>query len=173
MRAGQSRVSLPEWLIFAGASVFIVVLTLSAVFDASIRWLHFFQAWMYVATIVFTVRRSKWGYFIGTSAAGLWDYANLVATSFFRNGLHELTLWIQTGQLHRADQLIAVPAWFSNLFVVIGCVLVYLRRTDKSVSDIGRFVIAFALSTGFFAGAMAIFAPRYLVIFRRMIRLTA
>src|SRR5262245_65288810 len=104
MRAGQSRTGLPEWLILAGASVFTFVLALSAVFDASIRWLHFFQAWMYLATMVFTVRRSKWGHFIGISAAGLWDYANLVATSFFRNGLHELSLWIQTGHLHRADQ---------------------------------------------------------------------
>lgn len=171
MRVVQPRAGFPEWLIFVGAGLFTVVLIVSAVFDARIRWLHFFQAWMYVATILLTLRRNKWGYFIGTSAAALWDYVNLFATSFFRNGLHQLSLWIETGVLRHADQMIAVPAWFSNLIVVIGCVWAYLRRTDKSGSDLGRFAIAFVSSTGFFAGAIALFSPRYLVIFRRLIGL--
>src|SRR5881409_1702838 len=54
--------------------------------EPDIRWLHFFQAWMYVATIVLAHRRNRWGYFIGFSAAGLWIYANLFATTFFFNG---------------------------------------------------------------------------------------
>jgi len=162
----------PEWLIVIGASVFIFILALSAVFDASIRWLHFFQAWMYVATIVLSLRGSKWGHFIGISAAGLWDYANLVATSFFFNGLQELAHWIETGKLHRVDQLIAVPAWFGNLFVVIGCLWAYLRRTDKTPRDVARFAITFMLTTGFFAAAMALFQLRYLQVFPRVIGLS-
>lgn len=163
---------LSEWLIVIGCSVFIFILALSAVFDASIRWLHFFQAWMYIATIVLSLRRSKWGYFIGISAAGLWDYANLVATSFFFNGLHELAQWMRTGHLHRVDQFIAVPAWLGNLLVVIGCIWAYGRRDDKSLRDIARFAITFALTTAFFAGAMALFQPRYLRIFPRLIGLS-
>src|SRR5215510_11958918 len=99
MQNKQRKAGGPEWLILFGASVFIFVLALSAVFDASIRWLHFFQAWLYIATIVLSLRRNPWGYWIGISTAGFWDYANLTATSFLRNGLHELAAWIETGHL--------------------------------------------------------------------------
>ena len=75
-----------EWLIVASGCVFISMLGLSAYWEPDIRWLHFFQAWMYVATIVLAHRRNRWGYFIGFSAAGLWIYANLFATTFFFNG---------------------------------------------------------------------------------------
>jgi hypothetical protein len=71
-----------EWLIIAGGCVFISMLGLSAYWEPDIRRLHFFQAWMYVATIVLAHRRNRWGYFIGFSAAGLWIYANLFATTF-------------------------------------------------------------------------------------------
>jgi hypothetical protein len=46
----------------------------------------------------------------------------MFATTFFFNGLQQLSLWIHTRHLARPDLLIAVPAWFSNLFVIIGCV---------------------------------------------------
>jgi hypothetical protein len=145
------------------------MLGLSAYWEPDIRWLHFFQAWMYVATIVLALRRSSWGYFIGFSAAGLWIYANLFATTFFFNGLQQLSQWVHTGRLERADLLIAVPAWFSNLLVVIGCVWGYSLFPTRSLRDAGRFLVSFALSTGFFALDMALFQPRYLGLFPRML----
>jgi len=158
-----------NWLIVIGAGFFILVLAISAVWEADIRWLHFFQAWMYIATIMLALRRNRWGYFIGISAAGLWDYANLVATTFFFNGLQQLAQWIHTGHLARPNLLIAVPAWFANLFVVIGCLFGYILLPKKSLGDIGRFVVTFVLTTGFFALDMAIFQPHYLGIFPRML----
>ena len=170
MKNAERRFGIPEWLIIVGAGFFILVLAVSAVWDASIRWLHFFQAWMYIATIWLGLRRNRWGYFVGISAAGLWDYTNIFATTFFFNGLQQLSLWIHTGHLARPDLLIAVPAWFSNLFVVIGCAWAYSRRVPgKSAADIVRFLITFALTAGFFALDMAIWQPRYLSLFRRMI----
>ena len=165
----QNEVGVPEWLIVVGAIVFIVVLAVSAIFQKDIRWLHFFQAWMYVAAIALSLAGSRWGYFIGISAAGLWDYANLFATSFFFNGLSQLARWVRSGHLARPDLLIAVPAWVANLLVVIGCVWAYSRRPVKPVSDVGRFLIAFVLTTGFFAADMALFQPRYLPIFPRLL----
>jgi hypothetical protein len=159
----------PEWLILAGASIFIVMLALSAAWEREIRWLHFFQAWMYIATVVLGLRKNRWGYFIGISCAGLWDYANLVATTFFLNGLQQLSEWIHTGHLQRADLLIAVPAWFSNLMVVVGCAWAFARLPNKSALDLGRLAIAFVLTTGFFAFDMAVFQPRYLGLFPRML----
>ncbi len=147
----------------------MLMLGLSAYWEPDIRWLHFLQAWMYVATIVLGLRRNSWGYFIGFSAAGLWIYANLFATTFFLNGLQQLSQWVHTGHLERADLLIAVPAWFSNLLVVIGCAWGYFRVPTQSLRDAGRFLVTFALTTGFFALDMALFQPRYLSLFPRML----
>jgi hypothetical protein len=159
----------PEWLIAIGGCGFILMLGLSAFWEADIRWLHFFQAWMYIAAMVLALRRRSWGYFIGLSAAGLWIYANIFATTFFFNGLQQLSQWAHSGHLERPDLLIAVPAWFSNLFVVVGCLWGYARTPAKPVRDIVRFVIVFALTTGFFALDMALFQPRYLSLFPRML----
>jgi hypothetical protein len=93
-----------------GSCGFIVVLAVSAVWQADIRWLHFVQAWMYIATMALALKQSRWGYFIGISAAGLWDLTNLVATTFFRNGLDALAASLRTGHLTRPDQLLAAFA---------------------------------------------------------------
>src|SRR5256885_16505037 len=135
MQTPQRRLGAPEWLILIGASLFIAVLALSAYWEADIRWLHFFQAWMYAATIALTLRGNRWGYFIGVSAAGLWDYTNLFVTAFLASGLHNLSLWIQTGQLARPDQVIAVPAWLGNFLVVVGCIWAYFRHTSERNGD--------------------------------------
>jgi hypothetical protein len=169
MKPNSGRIGAPESLILIGASFFIVILAVSAIWEAGIRWLHFFQALMYVATIVLSLWRNRWGYFIGISAAGLWDYANIVATTFFLNGLQQLSEWLHTGHLARPDLLIAVPAWFSNFFVIVGCLWAYSRLSAKRTADIAAFVTAFALTTGFFAADMALFQPRYLALFRRML----
>ena len=169
MQGTTRRVGFPEWLILIGAGTFIFVLALSAVWEADIRWLHFFQAWIYIATIALSLRANRWGYFIGISAAGLWDYANVVATTFFFNGIQQLSQWVHTGTLAHPDLLIAVPAWFSNFLVVAGCLWGYFRLPTRTSSDLARFVLSFALTTGFFAADMALFQPRYLALFPRLL----
>ena len=169
MEKATRQFGAPEWLVLIGASVFILVLAVSAFFEPDIRWLHFFQAWMYIATIVLSIQGNRWGHFIGISVAGFWDYANVFATTFFFNGLEELSQWVHTGHLDRPDLFIAVPAWFSNLLVVIGCMWAYSRKPKKPRGDIIRFLVSFILATGFFAVDMALFQPRYLDIFRRLL----
>jgi hypothetical protein len=159
-----------ELLILIGSCLFIFILWLAAYFESDIRWLHFFQALMYVAAIWLSLRRSRWGYFIGLSAAGLWDYINLFVTTFFRNGLHWLAVWISTGQLQHVDQIIAVPAWIGNLLVVVGSVCGYMQLPDKRRGDVGRFALAFVLTTGFLAAVIAICQPRFLPLFRGIFR---
>ena len=123
---------------------------------------------MYIAPIIAAFHRHRWGYFIGISAAGLWIYANIVATTFFFNGLQQLSQWVHTGRLERPDLLIAVPAWFANLLVVAGCLWAYLRLLTRYLRDVVGFVIIFILTTGFFVLDMALFQPRYLGLFPRM-----
>ena len=156
----------PEWLILTGCIIFIFVLALSAYWERDIRWLHFFQAWMYLATIALALRRHRWGYFIGIGAAGFWAYTNLFVTTFFINGPQQLRHWIQSGHLTRADLIIAVPAWGSNLLVVLGCLWAYARLPGKSPRDGARLLAAVVLTAGFFALDMALFQPRYLPLFR-------
>ncbi|HJT18431.1 MAG TPA: hypothetical protein VJ853_13625 [Thermoanaerobaculia bacterium] len=142
--------------------MFIIVLAVSAFFEADIRWLHFFQAWMYVATIVLSLRRNRWGYFIGIGAAGFWAYAGLFVNTFVASGVRHLM------RLDRPDQIIAVPAWLANAAIVIGCVWAYSRVT-KRASDLVRFAVAVALTMAFFALDMQLFQPRYLSLFPRLL----
>jgi len=167
MGSGSQKFGAPEWLILAGAVSFVLVLGISAYWEPQIRALHFFQAWMYIAAVVLSFLGSRWGYFIGLSAAGFWNYVNLVR--FFFNGLEQTAMWVHTGHLARPDIFIAVPAWFANLLVICGCVWAYSRLGKRRLSDIWGFVAAFALTTGFFALDMALFQARYLAIFPRML----
>lgn len=163
------RPGAPEWIIFTGASFFILALAISAYWEPDIRWLHFVQAWMYVAGIVLAFRFNRWGYFVGLSAAGLWDYTNIFATTFLFNGIQQLSEWIHTGRLARPDLLIAIPAWLANFLVITGCVWAYWRLRQKSAADLIKFFVAFVFTTGFFALDMALFQPRYLGIFPRLL----
>ncbi len=76
------RLGGPEYLILIGGGLFIFVLGLSAVWEPDIRWLHFFQAWMSIAAIWLGLKRSKWGYFIGISAAATWNYSSVFVNTF-------------------------------------------------------------------------------------------
>jgi hypothetical protein len=167
MNESKSSIRAPEWLILIGADVFIFVLFLSAAWEPDIRWLHFFQAWMYLATIALALRRNRWGYFIGISAAGFWDYLNVFVTTFFANGLHWLGVLLSSGQAEHVDQIIAVPAWAGNFLVIVGCIWAYARLEQKSSRDVTRFLLAFVLTTAFFAADVAVCQPRYLPLFRR------
>lgn len=161
MKTNAQRIGAPEWLIVSGSSVFILTLAISAVFVPEIRWLHVFQAAIYVVAIVLSLKRSRWGHFIGISAAGLWDYIGVFASPLFVEIAEHPA---------RPDLILQGIAWLANLFVVIGCVWAYSRQPLLPRSDIGRFVAAFVLTTAFLAAAIAIFSPSYLDIFPRMLR---
>ena len=153
-------------LAFTGGLTFIAVLYVSAYWEPDIRWLHFLQSWMYFASLVLLLRGTKWGCFIGAAAALFWDYVNVFVTTFFRNGLEQAHALLQTGQAARPDQLIAVPAWFGNLALILGALLVYLAAPRKQWSDVGRLLLALAGTMAFFAGAMVLVQPRYLPLFK-------
>jgi hypothetical protein len=170
MRTHRGAFGGPELLIVIGSGLFIFVLGLSAYFEADIRWLYFFQAWMYLATIALSLHHNRWGYFIGISAAGFWNYINLFVTTFFRNGLHWLGTSVATGQIQHVDQIIAVPAWIGNFLVLVGCIWAYGRLAERNRNDLVRLVVAMILTTAFFAADVAVCQPRYLPLFRRALQ---
>ena len=164
LRAGPA-----ELMIVAGSALFIFVLWLSAYLEPDIRWLHFFQAWMYIVAAWLSLRGNRWGYFIGFSAAGLWDYINLFVTTFLVSGLHWLAVSIGAGTLQRIDQLVAIPGWIGNFMVIVGAILGYCRLTDRQLLDAGRLILAFALSTTFFGTVIFFCQPRYVPLFRALL----
>lgn len=153
-------------LAFGGGSTFIAVLYISAYWEPDIRLLHFLQSWMYIVSLVLILRGSKWGCFIGASAAVFWDYVNVFVTTFFRNGLEQARIFLHTGHIVKPDLLISVPAWLGNLALIFGAVLVYVAVPRRQWSDIGRMALALAGTMGFFAGAIALAQPRYLPLFK-------
>ncbi|MGE5624158.1 MAG: hypothetical protein ACM3ZT_01265 [Bacillota bacterium] len=72
--------------IAACCGVFIAILAVSAWWDPGIRWLHTFQALLYVATAMLALRRNRWGYFLGIATAGFWNYSVLFLNNFFHAG---------------------------------------------------------------------------------------
>src|SRR5882724_6604534 len=137
----------------ACCGIFIGILALAAWWDPSIRWLHAFQALLYVAI----------------ATAGFWNYTTLFLNNFFHAGREQLSILLSTGQLPRPDLLIAVPAVAAH-FVMIGCCLWgYVRLPEKDWRDVGRAAACTALSVGYFALIMALFQPRYLGLFTRVL----
>lgn len=157
---------LPTLLVGIGSALFIFVLWLSAYFETDIRWLHFFQAWMYIPALVLVWRGNRWGYFIGFSAAIFWDYGTLFVNAFLLSGLHWLGQWLQSGRLEHVDQIVSVPAWIGNLLVIVGCFCGYAKVAEKSWPDVARFLAAFVFTTAFFAAIIALCQPRYLPLFQ-------
>jgi len=102
-----------------GAGFFIFALLLSAVFDPKIRLLHVLQALIYIVVSVLTGRQSPFGFGAGFAIAVLWNYTNLVITSFITEGMRFLWLFVQTGRLKHPDLLVAVVAAAGH-FAMIG-----------------------------------------------------
>lgn len=146
----------PLWLIIPGAAVFVIALTVSAAFEADLRGLHFFQAWLYIVTVALSVRRNRWGYFVGISAALLWDYALFFASPLFADLVKTPT---------RPDVLVQTLAWLGNLAIIVGSVWAYSRQPERPRGDWGRLGLAFVGSTGFLVLIVAIFTPERLALF--------
>jgi hypothetical protein len=158
-----------QWTIYVGCVGFIAILAISAVFDHSIIWLHVFQALMYVAVIGLIARDNRWGAFLGVSIASFWNYGALFVNSFFRSGLRAIHQSLAEGRLVHPDQIIAVGAVAFHILVIGGCVVAYLRMPRRPGADAIGLVVAAIGSTAYFAAIMALFQPRYLTMFPRLL----
>ena len=150
----------PEWLIVVGACVFILMLGVSA--SGNRYPLAPFLSGLDVHRDDRSGRRETLGIFPGSRPLD-YGFTQTFLRQLFSNGLQQLSAWIHTGYLARRTW-ITVPAWFSNLLVVVEC-LQAIPIFAKSLRDLSRFVLAFALTTSFLALDMALFQPRYLGLF--------
>jgi hypothetical protein len=152
-------------LAICGAIVFIGVLFISAYWESDIRWLHFFQSWMYLAAIALMLRGNRWGFFIGSAAALFWDYVNIFVTTFLRNGIAQAHLLIHTHHMTRPDQFVSVPGWLGNLAVIVGSIMAYAAMPKRKRGDVVRFGCSFIATMLYFALIMYLCQPRYLALF--------
>jgi hypothetical protein len=152
-----------------GTVLFVIVLFLSAYWESDIRGLHLLQSMMYVAAVALILKGSKWGYFIGLGAGLFWNYVNLFVTTFLKSGLAQAGMYLHTGHMDRPDLFVAVPGWAGNALLIIGCLAGYAAMSKKQGTDMIRFAVATAGTTGFFALSMYLCQPRYLALFPRLL----
>jgi len=157
-----------KWLIDASCVTFIVILVVSAVFDPRIRVLHVFEAFIYVAVMVWARQRSAWGYGAGFSFAAFWNWTNFAHTTFIANGMRALEGWIQSGHLQRPDQLIAVPAAAAHFVLIAACIAGYFLIPHRTARDAGKFWASSVLVVAYFVAAVVLTGPQYIPLIKRV-----
>jgi len=129
-----------------GACVFIAVLVVSALFDATVWTLHILQALIYVAVIMLARRHSAWGFGAGFTVAVLWNGANLFVTGFIAGGLAVLVAALRTGQVSSPGLLLVLVGAIGHFLMIAGCVasLVAARPKRRQWAEfVGGGVLAF------------------------------
>ena len=163
------RYRIVDWLAAGCATAFIVVLALSAYWDASIRVLHVFEALPYGLAAWLCLRQRKVGYMLGAASGAFWLFMAGTLTSFVRNGFERLAMLLTTGHVDRWDVFIAAPAAFSTGGLVVFSLWGYSRVRRKRILDIAAFIATLAMVAAFFALIFWLFAARYLALFERLI----
>ena len=151
------------------SATFIVILGIAGYWERSIRVLHIFESLPYLAAATLSLRENKYGYALGFASGAFWLWTAGFLTSFIRNGLEQLALWIRTGSAGRLDLLIAVPAAISTVGLVFFSGMAYAGLPNKSWRDVGVLLVAMAVITGFFVAIFAAFAPQYLGMFHSIL----
>ena len=146
------------------------MLALSAYWDSSIRILHLFESVPYLAAAALSWRHRKSGYALAFAAGAFWLWMAGTLTTFVCNGFERLVMLATTGHVDRPDILIAAPAAVTTAGLALAALWGYTRLPNKKWRDLVLFVSALLLVVGWFVGIFALFAPRYLGMFRRLLR---
>ncbi|MFY9825610.1 MAG: hypothetical protein WAM82_29825 [Thermoanaerobaculia bacterium] len=121
----------PLVAIQTGASLFIVALVGSALFDPSIWVLHTLQALIYVGVMVLARRGSALGFGAGFTIALLWNSANIFATGFVAAALHSLLTLLRTGQITRPVLLLILVGTAGHFLMIAGCAAGFFRTRPR------------------------------------------
>jgi len=170
-RSARLVIAQDRWIyraIVSSAVLFIFILALAAVFDPTIRWLHLFQALIYVAVIFLAGERSAWGYGAGCIIAAFWNWTNFAHTQFISAGWGELVRLLKTGQITRPDLLIAVFAALAHFVLIGACIAGYWRMSRGDGRNPIRFVAGGVFAVASFAGMIILFGPQYVPLLRRV-----
>jgi hypothetical protein len=126
----QNPVTRSRWVhvsIPVGVGLFVLALTLSAVFVPQLRLLHLFQALIYVAVIILTRRNSAWGFGVGVIIAVFWNGLNLLVTHLFQAGAGQFWSLLGTGHVSRPDTLMVLVGGVAHFLLIIACMAGFLQ----------------------------------------------
>jgi hypothetical protein len=142
-----------------GAGLFILALAVSAVLIPQLRFLHLFQAIIYIAIIVLSQRNSPWGFGVGIFIPVVWNCLNLFVTHLIEAGAAQLWLFISTGHVSRPDTLMVMIGGVAHFILIAACVAGFLRlRPNKK--NWSRLIAGGFLALAYFALIIVILAPR-------------
>jgi hypothetical protein len=148
-----TRVSIP-----IGVGLFILALTLSAVFIPQLRLLHSFQALIYVAVIVLTRRNSPWGFGVGVIIAAAWNCLNLFVTHLFQAGAGQFWSLLRTGHVSRPDTLMVMVGGVAHFLLIVACMAGFLQLRPR-MKHWGQFFAGGALAVAYLALIVVTTAP--------------
>ena len=157
----QDPVSGPRWTrvsISIGVGLFILALTLSAVFVPQLRLLHLFQALIYVAVIVLTGRNSPWGFGVGVIIPAAWNCLNLFVTHLFQAGAGQFWSLLRTGHVSRPDTLMVMIGGVAHFLLIIACMAGFIQLRPR-MKQWGQFFAGGFLALAYFALIVVTAAP--------------
>jgi hypothetical protein len=144
--------------ILVGVGLFILALTVSAVFVPQLRVLHLFQALIYVVVIVLTRQNSAWGFGVGTIIAVAWNSLNLFVTHLFQAGAGQFWSLLHMGHVSRPDTMMVMVGGVGHFLLIIGCMAGFLQLRP-SVKQWGQFFGGGLLVLAYFGLIVATTAP--------------
>lgn len=154
--AGSSRwtrVAIP-----VAVGLFILALTLSAVFVPPLRPLHLFQALIYVAVLVLTRRNSPWGFGAGVIVATAWNCLNLFVTRLFQAGALQFWSLVRTGHVSRPDTLMVMVGGMAHFLLIVACMAGFIQLRPR-MKQWRQFFAGGFLALAYFALIIAVAAP--------------
>jgi len=89
--------------------------------------------------------------------------------SFFRDGVRALSQSFAQGQVLHPDLIIAVFAVVFHFAMIVACLAAYLRLSQKSWADLAAWLVTLVGQACYFAAIMALFQPRYLSQFPKIL----
>jgi hypothetical protein len=144
--------------ILFGVGLFILALTLSAVFVPQLRLLHLFQALIYVVVIILTRQNRAWGFGVGVIIAVAWNSLNLFVTHLFQAGAGQFWSLLHTGHVSRPDTLMVMVGGVGHFVLIIACMAGFLQQRP-SVKHWGQFFGGGILALAYFGLIVVTTAP--------------
>jgi hypothetical protein len=136
--------------VIAGSAMFILALTVAAIFAPQWRVLHVAQALIYVAVIVLARRRSAWGFGAGVVVPAFWT-----ALLLFRSPVGTALVH---GQVSQPDVFLQLFGAVGNCLIIVACLAAFLGAQPGG-RKWAQFAAGGALSLGYLLAAVFTIGP--------------
>jgi hypothetical protein len=159
--AGLEHVRASHWTrvwIALGAGLFIVALFGSAVAVPQLRWLHAFQALIYVAVIFLARKDNALGFGAGTTIAVAWNGIEWSGPHLIQAGAYEFWAFLSTGHLHRPVTPMVFIGAIAHIVLIISCVAAF-KQTNRGKKQWLQFLAGGLLALAYFALIVAVLRP--------------